>query len=381
MQERKDKNQESQSRPTPIQARSKQSSPTLQLADNRSKAAAQEKLQRTTDNSPQAMRVAQLQTIADNYSSQKNLLIQKKVNNTGLPDKLKSGIENLSGHSMDDVKVHYNSNMPAQLSAHAFAQGTDIHLASGQEKHLPHEAWHVVQQKQGRVKPTLQMKGTVSINDDPKLEKEADVMGLKTLQMMPQNKYKKPRFPTHNSLKKRADIVRLWAHYQNLESQWQDLDAQEKKNGINKNLAPNTIKKRRRRLKAIKASRTEVIGEVNATNSIVETKNWKLLFGFAKGVGYDQVWEKPNGTICIVEAKGPGAVLGDSAAKGKQMSKTWVIWTAHGMANSNDKDKKSIGNMILNKIHSAHNVEGYVITSTPTGAKAQNNWDQNPINY
>jgi hypothetical protein len=47
------------------------------------------------------------------------------------------GIENLSGFSMSDVKVHYNSDKPAQLQAHAYAQGTDIHLASGQEKHLP----------------------------------------------------------------------------------------------------------------------------------------------------------------------------------------------------------------------------------------------------
>ena len=109
--------------------------------------------------------------------------IQRKANNTGLPDNLKSGIENLSGHSMDDVKVHYNSNKPAQLQAHAYAQGLDIHIASGQEKHLPHEAWHVVQQKQGRVKPTLQMKGKVNVNDDKGLENEADVMGAKALQM------------------------------------------------------------------------------------------------------------------------------------------------------------------------------------------------------
>ena len=46
-------------------------------------------------------------------------------------------------------------------------------LGSGQEAHLPHEAWHVVQQKQGRVKPTLQMKGA-AINDDGALEREAD---------------------------------------------------------------------------------------------------------------------------------------------------------------------------------------------------------------
>ncbi|MEQ9405971.1 MAG: DUF4157 domain-containing protein [Cyclobacteriaceae bacterium] len=87
-----------------------------------------------------------------------NVVVQRKPNSTGLPDKLKAGIENLSGHSMDDVRVHYNSPRPAQLQAHAFAQGNQIHLASGQEKHLPHEAWHVVQQKQGRVKPTVQLK-------------------------------------------------------------------------------------------------------------------------------------------------------------------------------------------------------------------------------
>ncbi|MDJ0662336.1 MAG: DUF4157 domain-containing protein [Crocosphaera sp.] len=79
-------------------------------------------------------------------------------NQTGLPDHLKAGVENLSGYSLDDVKVHYNSPKPAQLQALAYTQGTDIHVASGQEKHLPHEAWHVVQQKQGRVKPTMQMK-------------------------------------------------------------------------------------------------------------------------------------------------------------------------------------------------------------------------------
>lgn len=102
-------------------------------------------------------------------------------NNTGMPNQLKNGIESLSGYAMDDVKVHYNSAKPAQMQAHAYAQGTDIHLAPGQEKHLPHEAWHVVQQKQGRVKATTQLKGE-AINDDPGLEHEADVMGAKALQ-------------------------------------------------------------------------------------------------------------------------------------------------------------------------------------------------------
>jgi hypothetical protein len=106
-----------------------------------------------------------------------------KPNNTGLPDNLKSGIENLSGMSMDSVRVHYNSAQPAQLNALAYAQGTDIHVAPGQEQHLPHEAWHVVQQAQGRVQPTMQMKDGVPVNDDRGLEHEADVMGAKALQM------------------------------------------------------------------------------------------------------------------------------------------------------------------------------------------------------
>lgn len=128
-----------------------------------------------------------IQWVNQNPEFQKELqlkeAIQRRPNNTGLPDHLKSGIENLSGHSMDDVKVHYNSSKPAQLNAHAYAQGNQIHLASGQEKHLPHEAWHVVQQKQGRVRATLQMKDNVNVNDDAGLEKEADVMGMRALNM------------------------------------------------------------------------------------------------------------------------------------------------------------------------------------------------------
>jgi hypothetical protein len=111
--------------------------------------------------------------------------IQRKENKTGLPDTLKSGIENLSGISMDDVKVHFNSSQPAQLNAHAYAQGTDIHIAPGQEKHLPHEAWHVVQQKQGRVRPTMQLKNKVNINDDKGLEKEDNNNLIHHLQKFP----------------------------------------------------------------------------------------------------------------------------------------------------------------------------------------------------
>lgn len=141
---------------------------------------------------PPVQRVGQLEdepplqasSIAATTLQRQQQAVIAKPNHTGLPDNLKSGIEHLSGYSMDDVKVHYHSDKPAQLQAHAYAQGTDIHLASGQEQHLPHEAWHVVQQKQGRVKPTMQMKDKVNINDDAGLEKEADVMGNRVLQQI-----------------------------------------------------------------------------------------------------------------------------------------------------------------------------------------------------
>jgi hypothetical protein len=171
--------------------------PTFEFMDSRSEAVAQRKLQHIADgslqvsqlksfqemadNSFQAKEVAQLQLRADTFSGQQHPTIQREENDTGLPDNLKTGMENLTGHSMDDVKVHRNSDKPAQLNAHAYAQGTDIHLAPGQEKHLPHELGHVVQQKEGRVKPTKQLKGQTNINDDAGLEKEADVFGAKAL--------------------------------------------------------------------------------------------------------------------------------------------------------------------------------------------------------
>jgi hypothetical protein len=179
-----DKTQENKSRTAANAVSQKQSGAesTFQFVDIRPEAIVQQKLQKMANNSPQAKKAAQLQSMANHNSAKQQQSAQETENNTGLPDNLKSGIENLSGYSMGDVKVHYNSDKPAQLQAHAYAQGTDIHLASGQEKHLPHEAWHVVQQKQGRVQSTMQMKGKVNINDDAGLEKEADVMGQKAMQ-------------------------------------------------------------------------------------------------------------------------------------------------------------------------------------------------------
>lgn len=130
-----------------------------------------------------------LQAMADQHQSpatQLQALADSKTGATspgGLPLQLKRGLEQLSGLDMNDVKVHRNSSKPAQLSAHAYAQGSNIHLGPGQDKHLAHEAWHVVQQKQGKVQPTTQSANGTMVNDSPALEKEADIMGAKAVQL------------------------------------------------------------------------------------------------------------------------------------------------------------------------------------------------------
>jgi hypothetical protein len=188
----------------------------LQLEDNRPGAAHRVALQALADRSPRAQRLTAMQAMTADSSrvraqnqrmqvlfgadgnpsgapaAQRSAIDMAaahgpaeqtassvKRNETGLPDKLKNGVEALSGISMDNVRVHYNSSRPAQLQAHAYAQGSDIHLAPGQERHLPHEAWHVVQQAQSKVKPTMQLKIGVMVNDDQALEHEADAMGAR----------------------------------------------------------------------------------------------------------------------------------------------------------------------------------------------------------
>lgn len=89
---------------------------------------------------------------------------------------LVSGFAKTTGHDLSDVKVNMNSDKPAQVGALAYAQGNEVNIASGQEKHLPHELAHVVQQREGRVKANTEVNG-MPVNDNVGLESEADRMG------------------------------------------------------------------------------------------------------------------------------------------------------------------------------------------------------------
>jgi hypothetical protein len=133
-------------------------------------------LQQAADGSSRVRQLARNDERANGASS--TTAATAAPNRTGLPTSLKSGVESLSGVSLDDVRVHRNSSEPGGLGAHAFARGSDIHVAPGQESSLPHEAWHVVQQKQGRVRADTLIDGN-PVNTDPALEREADHMGGK----------------------------------------------------------------------------------------------------------------------------------------------------------------------------------------------------------
>ncbi len=161
-----------------IQARS--------LADNSPRGLVQRRMAKTMENSPRtASHRWSSAELSGTAQAMREPAEGPRSGAGGLPANLQSGIESLSGLPMDHVRVHYNSDRPAGLNALAYAQGSDIHVAPGQERHLPHEAWHVVQQAQGRVKPTFQMKAGVPINDQPGLEREADVMGRRAAATKP----------------------------------------------------------------------------------------------------------------------------------------------------------------------------------------------------
>ena len=126
-----------------------------------------------------------LQAKFGNSFSSKTL---QRKSGSGLPDDLKTNMEQMGGVSLADVKVNYNSSKPKQIGALAYTRGNQIDIGPGQERHLPHEAWHAVQQKQGRVQPTttVQAKG-LPLNDNAGLEREADVMGAKAVQKKANN--------------------------------------------------------------------------------------------------------------------------------------------------------------------------------------------------
>jgi hypothetical protein len=109
---------------------------------------------------------------------------------TGMPALLRAQMEQALGADLSDVEVHPGSTRAEALGAFAFTRGSHIHVAPGQwapetlrgRELLGHEVAHVVQQREGRVRPTAQRDG-VPINDDPALEAEARALGARAARL------------------------------------------------------------------------------------------------------------------------------------------------------------------------------------------------------
>ncbi len=126
-------------------------------------------------------------------------VVQQSGSGKGASGRLKLGASDTAHEKQADKIGKANSNVDAvrsgsksavqrepdddAMGAKAYSKGTDIHLGAGQDKHLGHEASHVVQQAEGRVKPTTSVSG-MPVNDNPSLEHEADMMGEKGVQRM-----------------------------------------------------------------------------------------------------------------------------------------------------------------------------------------------------
>lgn len=123
----------------------------------------------------------------DEQEEESEEALQMKAGSGKMPESVQAKMEGAFGHDFSNVKIHANSSKASEVGALAYTQGSDLHFAPGQynpgsksgQELLGHELTHVIQQSQGRVKPTMQLSESVSVNDDPGLESEADVMGKK----------------------------------------------------------------------------------------------------------------------------------------------------------------------------------------------------------
>ena len=307
-------------------------------------------------------------------------------------------MENTFGHNLSNVRINTNSSLPAKVGAIATTQGNRIDFAPGHynphtslgQKLIGHEAWHTVQQKQGRVKPTLQMKTGHLVNDDAGLEREADVMGERvaqwnagSLNFIGRNRdfYLRPiiqrssNFLGKSSRKKHMDSLDTGADQIGLSlisdnlvktpkskaklSLFSTVDISERKDQpmaiesfTNLEEQSWAVTKKYGKVKSarakgsVKAKQTEVIGEMVAMNYMMSLAsiNWQLAMAVTPGhgTGVDQIWVsykkgKPH-TYMIVEAKGPKAILAPG-----QMSYSWVVSRIGQLARSSDPNKKIVG--------------------------------------
>ncbi len=101
-----------------------------------------------------------------------------------LPSLVRTKMERALGSDLSRVRIHQGEEAES-VGALAYTRGTDLHFQRGAydptsgpgQRLLGHELAHVVQQAQGRVASPVG--AGAPINDDPKLEAEAEAAGAR----------------------------------------------------------------------------------------------------------------------------------------------------------------------------------------------------------
>lgn len=140
--------------------------------------------------------------------------------NESLPEDLQENMENSFGQDFTNVNIQKNSQEAVDLNARAFTKGDSVHFAPDEFKPnsekgknlIGHEFAHVTQQRSGVVKPTSVMGKGLILNDDKKLEREADIFGEKAIngELLP--KYQSSSLGMRNNfsaIQTKSNIVQL----------------------------------------------------------------------------------------------------------------------------------------------------------------------------
>ena len=107
--------------------------------------------------------------------------VQRRSENGGLPEAVRAKMEHAFASDFSEVRIDPSSPKAAEIGAWAYAQGETVHFAPGKfqprsqagQRLIAHELAHVVQQRQGRVRPTARL-GGLPVNAEARLEQEAD---------------------------------------------------------------------------------------------------------------------------------------------------------------------------------------------------------------
>lgn len=119
------------------------------------------------------------------FSPRPQVPVVQRKQHEDIPEDLRANIEGFFNQDFFDVAIQKNSQEAVGLHARAFARGNSIHFAPGefnpqteQGKNLiGHEFAHVAQQRRGVVRPTSVLAKGLAVNDDSRLESEADQLG------------------------------------------------------------------------------------------------------------------------------------------------------------------------------------------------------------